>query len=187
MAEPSQTPKSSSWWQTLPGILTATTGMITALAGLIVALNQTGWLKKTSPVVQPSLTSTEKSITSTPSITNAAGLPRQLSVGQEVKLAEASYKLLSAELAQHNTEKLSLTLHVRMTNLGRYPANFWDASFRLLVDDIPLAPANTLNEVVAGTSAVEGELVFVFPKTAQKTVLRILTGNDFTDINLALF
>lgn len=35
-------PRSNGWWQTLPGILTATTGTITALAGLIVALNQVG-------------------------------------------------------------------------------------------------------------------------------------------------
>lgn len=37
-------PKEKSWWQTVPGVLTATAGIITAVTGLIVALNQTaGW------------------------------------------------------------------------------------------------------------------------------------------------
>ena len=32
--------KSQGWWQTVPGILTATAGIITAVAGLIAALHQ---------------------------------------------------------------------------------------------------------------------------------------------------
>ena len=40
MAE--ESPKHQSWWQTLPGILTAVAGIITAATGLIVALNQAG-------------------------------------------------------------------------------------------------------------------------------------------------
>jgi hypothetical protein len=35
-------PKPQSWWQTLPGALTAVAGIITAATGLIVALNQAG-------------------------------------------------------------------------------------------------------------------------------------------------
>lgn len=31
------------WWQTVPGILTATAGIITAVTGLVVALNQIGF------------------------------------------------------------------------------------------------------------------------------------------------
>ena len=38
-------PGSQSWWQTIPGVLTATAGIITAVAGLVVALNQAGILK----------------------------------------------------------------------------------------------------------------------------------------------
>lgn len=37
-------PKSQSWWQTIPGILTATAGIIAAATGLVVALNQAGIL-----------------------------------------------------------------------------------------------------------------------------------------------
>jgi len=48
-------PKPQSWWQTLPGILTAVAGIITAATGLIVALNQAGVLP-----------SREKTVSSTP-------------------------------------------------------------------------------------------------------------------------
>lgn len=34
----------TSWWQTVPGILTATAAIITAVAGLIVTLHQAGML-----------------------------------------------------------------------------------------------------------------------------------------------
>jgi len=34
------------WWQTIPGVLTATAGIITAVTGLIVALNQSGLFAK---------------------------------------------------------------------------------------------------------------------------------------------
>lgn len=45
-----ETPKSSSWWQTLPGILTATAGIITAVSGLLVVLYQ-------SPLFKPDVKS----------------------------------------------------------------------------------------------------------------------------------
>jgi len=49
MAE-GQTPP--GWWQTVPGILTATATIITAVTGLIIALNQIGvFNKKTQPVI----------------------------------------------------------------------------------------------------------------------------------------
>ncbi len=44
-----------SWWQTLPGILTATAGIITAVTGFLLAMNQSGCFhksEKTSSVLQ---------------------------------------------------------------------------------------------------------------------------------------
>ena len=35
----------SSWWSTLPGLITAVGGILTATAGLIVALHSVGWLE----------------------------------------------------------------------------------------------------------------------------------------------
>lgn len=45
-----------SWWQTLPGVLTATAGVLSAITALVVALNQAGIFKTHSdPVAAPSL------------------------------------------------------------------------------------------------------------------------------------
>jgi hypothetical protein len=38
-------PKPQSWWQTLPGILTAAAAIITAITGLVVALHQVGFFR----------------------------------------------------------------------------------------------------------------------------------------------
>ncbi|UTW13142.1 hypothetical protein [Marinobacterium rhizophilum] len=48
-------PRATSWWQTLPGILTATGGLITAAATLIAVLNQSGMLGQveTRPAPEP--------------------------------------------------------------------------------------------------------------------------------------
>ena len=54
-------PRTSTWWQTLPGILTTIVGVITALTGLIVALQQAGVFRekpkppvsRSEPAIQP--------------------------------------------------------------------------------------------------------------------------------------
>lgn len=51
-------PKSQSWWQTLPGILTAVAALITASTGLIVALNNVGVFSRDSESVSPTPTPT---------------------------------------------------------------------------------------------------------------------------------
>ncbi len=49
-------PKSQSWWQTLPGILTALAGIMTASTGLILALNQVGVFSRASTSASPTPT-----------------------------------------------------------------------------------------------------------------------------------
>jgi hypothetical protein len=60
--------KSQTWWQTLPGILTAVAATITALTGLIVALHQSGlfsWMQK--PVTSNPTTNSPTNSPSSPS------------------------------------------------------------------------------------------------------------------------
>ena len=47
--------KPHSWWQTIPGILTAIAAVLTAVTGLIVALNRGDESKPTSVAHQPSM------------------------------------------------------------------------------------------------------------------------------------
>jgi hypothetical protein len=51
----------------------------------------------------------------------------------------------------------------RMMNHDRLDANFWDQSFRLIVNGVPMAPESGLNELVSAESAQEGNVLFVIP------------------------
>jgi hypothetical protein len=53
--------KSQSWWQTLPGLITAIAGTITAIEGLLAGLNQVGLLPSTTTKSANSLASAPSS------------------------------------------------------------------------------------------------------------------------------
>jgi hypothetical protein len=182
----SEGPQSKGWWQTVPGILTATGAIITAVTGLIVALHQAGIFdveKQKVPQVQNEAIKPPKVSenpappvpgTTKPSSTGqAAGRPVSLPAGTQVRVGDLVYTVLSARLERYDPNKLSLRFEVRMTNNGKYPANFWVSSFRLVVDGVPRAPENDLNEVVADHSAKEGIVEFVIPDTTTNAGLQI--------------
>ena len=80
-----------------------------------------------------------------------------------VKGEDRTYTILEIELDRHEIDQLSLTFTIRMSNQSQYPANFWNASFRLLADGVPVAPIGDLNEVVDGNAAGEGTVKFAIP------------------------
>lgn len=63
---PDEPSKSHSWWQTLPGILTAVAAILTASTGLIVALNNIGVFSRESKPISPSPAPTVVMSASTP-------------------------------------------------------------------------------------------------------------------------
>lgn len=181
-------PRSTGWWQTLPGILTATAAILTAVGGLIVAFHQAGFFDRASqrtPQLQnetlrpqtvtgstsatPTIPDTRKSMPNTSTAPYSVILPAET----EVRAGDAVYKILTARLDHYAPGKLSLRFEVRMVNNGRFPANFWGASFRLLVDGVPRAPDNSLNELVESNSAKEGVVEFVIPDTVKDVGLQV--------------
>jgi hypothetical protein len=97
------------------------------------------------------------------------------------------YTLLSAQLEPFNAENRFLKLTIRCMVDHSYDINFWDKSFRLVVDGVPRSPANALNELVAAQSAKEGEIVFAVPKTARSLSLKIGNpGRETAEIPLDL-
>lgn len=58
-------PKSHSWWQTFPGILTALAGVLTALGGLLLTLQKVGCLSQSGPPAAPATTISHGSESST--------------------------------------------------------------------------------------------------------------------------
>ena len=124
---------------------------------------------------------------STAATTPGGTFPMTLPAGQEVKREDRSYTILKIELDRYEIDQLSLTFTIRMINLSRYPANFWNASFRLLADGVPVAPIGDLNEVVDGNAAKEGTIKFAIPAKAQEVALQIdKLGPDAPALPIAL-
>jgi hypothetical protein len=175
-----------SWWQTLPGILTGIAALITAVTGLIVVFNRTGNRSEDTrpaslsvPVgAQPGSPAESR----TPGPAGGAGRAESIALPalSRVKLGGgvADVTILSAQIEPLDVERRSLKFRVRYLNGGRYPANFWSDSYRLIVDDVPRAPTNLLNEVVPGDSAKEGEVIFELPVSAKDVVLQISSGEE---------
>jgi hypothetical protein len=68
-------------------------------------------------------------------------------------------------------------------------AGFSDASFRLLIDGVPRAPDSTLNELVPGGSAKDGDISFEVPDGTQTLALRIVHHDGYNvtaDVPLAI-
>ncbi|MGZ0019320.1 hypothetical protein [Nitrosomonas sp. wSCUT-2] len=104
--------KSQKWWQTAPGLLSATAGLITAATGMIVALHQAGFLDKdnghapqapSSSLAQPKTIQPVAALDTVPktasSSTSEVAHPLiALSAGTEAHLGNAVYKILAIQL-----------------------------------------------------------------------------------------
>ncbi len=191
--------RSQSWWQTLPGVITAATAIITALSGLIVAINQTGWFAARPAAVansaprssaHPGASAAADATPTTQNASSPSPAARAISVElpalREYQLGGATFALLAADLSPRTTENDQLRVRLRMLNHERYDANFWDNAFRLLVNNVPTAPISGLNEVVPGQSAKEGDVLFVIPHGTPSATLVLTHGNDSTNIHLPL-
>jgi hypothetical protein len=179
-------PPTPSWWQTVPGILTGLAAFITAVTGLILALNHTG--NRSEEVKPPSQSLSGGAAPASPAASRTSGPVGAANRAQRVALPALSrvtlaggaavITILSAEIAPIDLDRRSLKFVVRYLNGGRYPSNFWSSSFRLIVEDVPRAPTNSLNEVVPGDSAMEGEVIFELPVSAKDVVLQISSGDE---------
>ena len=182
---PEKESNAKGWWQTLPGVLTALAAIITAITGLLVAVHQAGFFGRSPQApaqiqgkAQPAGDSprpieAQSAAVSPPSASTTSSRPLTLPENTQVKSGDAVYKLLSARLEPYSPDKVSLHLSVRMTNNGRFPANFWSDSFRLLVDGALQAPTNSLNELIPSKSSKDGEVEFVIPGSVSTVGLQM--------------
>jgi len=105
---------------------------------------------------------------------------------RDYRLGAATFTLLRAEVSPQTSEKDALQVRLRMMNHDRYDTNFWDRSFRLIVDGVPLAPEGGLNELVPGQSAKEGDVMFGIPRGTTAATLKITYIDQSTEIPLNL-
>lgn len=117
----------------------------------------------------------------------ATALPRvQLAGPSEATFSAmrgSTYTVLAATPEAGNADRWRLRLRLRLaTGTGSGGMNFWDSSFRLLVDGVPRAPESTLNEVVESGAAKDGELVFSVPWAVGSLALRVLHYGDAAEL-----
>jgi len=189
---PDESPKPQSWWQTIPGILTGVAAIITAVTGLIVAFNHSGTNEGTVQPTSAAESHAATAVVPAQSRSSSAAVPTLQSIDlpavNRVRLGggDAVVTILSAAVEPIDLDRRSLTFHVRYMNGSRYPANFWSASYRLIVDDVPRSPTNNLNEVVDGDSAKEGDVVFEVPVNVKSVVLQISAGDEKSRLPFSL-
>jgi len=191
--------ESKPWWQTLPGLLTAGAAIITAVTGLLVAMHQTGFFDRghqtpvqsqssSQPVGERAKPVEAQSAASRPAASTPSSGSLKLPEMSQVRMGDTViYKLLSARVEPYSPDKVSLRLRVRMTNNGRYDANFWSSSFRLLVDGALQPPTNSLNEIAASNSSKDGDVEFVVPANVSTVGLQmgdVGEGKGTIELNL---
>lgn len=184
------------WWQTVPGLLTATAAVITALTGLIVALNQVGLFDRRSAQAPPAQSDTAAPAdTNSPSkepvaVPAAAPPPAsaqaiQMPDGRSVTMtfldAKFEYTVLSARRESIPPDRALLRLRVRAwTNTAR-GLNFWSDSFRLHAGEMHLKPINDLNEVVSRDETKDADVEFEIDGAIKEAILVIQVGGlDFS-------
>jgi hypothetical protein len=186
-------------WKTLPGLLSMIAAIVMTVAGVIAMFYQSVILPSTRdsserPVYSSSVQNSSQlpsqlpksaDIKSRAARSNSSerspsdevqtlALPNdpkaELTAGED---GTVIYTILSAQLAPFNAENRFLKLTIRCMVDYSYDINFWDRSFRLVIDGAERSPSNSLNQLVAAQSAKEGEIIFSVPTSARFVVLRI--------------
>lgn len=183
----------SSWWQTMPGILTGVAALITAVGGLIAVMHQGG--KTASKVTPPAQEQTSvpapkpdtagSSAASTNSnVPVAAGNEVPPGASNQVRAGHFLFKVLGTSAESYSTaadgkpQKVALNVSIRITDLvGR--TDYVDGNtIRLAVDGAELTPQNSVNVAVYEKQSVETEALFVVPADATRIELLVGRADD---------
>jgi hypothetical protein len=91
------------------------------------------------------------------------------------KAGHVTYTVLDIATEARQPGSFGLRIRMRLyTHSGGGGANFWDSSFRLLVDGVPQAPTSGLNLLVGNRAAVDADITFDVPASAKTLVLRVI-------------
>lgn len=175
-----------NWWTSLPGLLTGGAALISAVTGLaILFLDRPDAPPADSAVAQVQPVPAPQAPVSVPMV-DAQVPPRITLAGPAEasfeKYRPSTYTILGLETVQRTPEHYVLRLRVRLLTRTSMDMNFWDDSFRLLIDGLPTAPDSNLNELVPGNAARDAEVSFLVPYTARRLALRILHHQSLGDV-----
>jgi hypothetical protein len=102
-----------------------------------------------------------------------------------LRFGEMTYNVRSASVHRF-ANKIALTLTVRAENNGRFPGEFGDGLFRLVLDGAARAPVGGLSTIVPSQSSLDGAIVFDLPLDARDVVVRVRSGNDTGELPLKI-
>jgi len=183
--EPVNNKNQSSWWTTLPGMLTALAAIVTAVTGLLLGLNQIDLFKESAPdSASPVITrngsapkASDNPIDSEPPAATmspgSSAYESTLPLDEPIRSGDVSYEVVGYEIRPDSDRQLALSIDIRMFNYGRYDVNFWNAAFRLLAGEDSISPSGDLNEIVAGDASKVGTVLFIIPDTTRSAALKI--------------
>lgn len=103
----------------------------------------------------------------------ALALPDTTEVRFRSVAGEVVYRILAIRAEPRDADSVDLAFLVRMYNHGSAGQNFWDSSFGLSAGARRLEPASSLNLVVSGHAAREGEVHFTVPASLENARLEI--------------
>jgi hypothetical protein len=145
-----------------------------------------------APRPEPSVSTTSAATTTTAANTSASKATRGQPYGVALPgIAEVAHRsliftILSASVVPLGNGTSELRVRVRFSNEGRYDANAWDDSFRLVVAGNTLAPTSRLNELARGHSLTQGIITFEIPANAGKATLQVIEGQRTGELPLDL-
>jgi hypothetical protein len=102
-----------------------------------------------------------------------------------LRFGDMTYNVRSAS-AHRFANKIALTLSIRAENNGRFPGEFGDGLFRLVLDGSARAPVSGLSTVVPSQSSLDGAIVFDLPIDARDVVVRVRSGSETADLPLKI-
>jgi hypothetical protein len=116
------------------------------------------------------------------------GQPYGIALPRLVEVVHNSliYTMLSASVTPIDNSSSELRVRVRFTNDGRYDANAWDNSFRLVAGSTTFAPTSGLNEIAHGHTSTQGIVTFRVPSGTGKAVLQVIEGDRIAELLLDL-
>ena len=105
--------------------------------------------------------------------------PAALPGGAAASAQKADYSIIEAALdLDHRGKRIAegkrfLAITMRVTYNGKVNLAVSKDNFRLLIDDAPMAPIDSMMEVVAANSSKDGKVVFEIPVSATSVTLQV--------------
>jgi hypothetical protein len=175
MPEEAKESKPQSWWQSLPGTLTAVAGILTALTGLIVAISQSGRLWKSEPT--GTATFSGSPMTSKGSVSSVSFPLSEIRIVDSISTADRdlAYKIVAASLGRSDQVRnmLTITFIIRVTNNGRTSCSINARFFRLIADGDVVAPGGSALAYLPEGSSDRATVSFSFLETTTSAQLQV--------------